>query len=84
MTERMKIFINEKTGTTILASKNKNESCEEFYGRGYFMLKYIKYHNEKDMNEIIRMSHIWKNITYLHCEYSSEIMKKITDVQQAK
>jgi hypothetical protein len=76
----MRIFSDAKTGLTIIISKQKNESYEQFCGRGYFMLKYKKYYNE-EINELIKMSQLWKNIKYLHCEYPSKIMKKIMDVK---
>lgn len=75
-----KLFIDEKSGISIIVIKNKNESDEQFYGRGYFMLKYKK-HYDIDMDELIKISHIWKNIKYLHCEYPSELMIKIKNVQ---
>lgn len=75
-----KFFIDEKTGTGIIVTKYKNESDEQFFERGYFMLKYKKHHDIK-IEELIKMSNIWKNIKYLHCEYPQEIMTKINKIK---
>lgn len=76
-----KIFIDENLGITILLSKQENESDEHFYGRGYFILKYIKHNKNTKIDELIKMSMIWKNIKYLNCEYSKNIMEKISSIE---
>ena len=52
------------------------EPCEVFFKRAWFIVKQEP-QTIKDFQNIERDSFIWKNVEFLNCKYSDEVMKRL-------
>lgn len=67
-----------KNGYTIYITKEKDESWDMFFDRGWFTVSQLhNCHNDKDYNDIVKMAMIWLNVKYRKCKYNIDVINKL-------
>ena len=69
-----------KKGFFCIVEKEDNETTEETYKRGWFMVSQINT-NTIDTNELVKYSKLWKNYKQHNCIYNSDIMNKLVQCE---
>ena len=68
-------------GVSYKINKHEFEPDDIFNERMWFVAKQEPKSN-KEMEEAIYYSTIWSNIKFLNCEYNSDILHKINEIQK--
>lgn len=66
-----------KKGNYTIVGKDDNESVEDLYKRGWFIVSQLD-NNELKTQDLIMYSKLWKNINKLKCVYDNDIMNIIS------
>lgn len=70
-----------KNGMLLIIKRHENESEDVFYNRLWFIIS----QDEQTLNnfeEIEKLSHVWANIKFLGCRYSSSLYHKIMNMEK--
>ena len=68
-----------KNGKSIILKKSLEESDDNFYKRGNFI---ITQPNLNNLNDLIKISKIWINYKIKKCSYSNNLVKEINKLEK--